>query len=218
MRSVPRIVKPCGSCGKPVSVRPVEHEAGRGRYCSRRCAGLVSGKAKLAKRSVYEANSGSFKAGEHLNTNHPRWVEPIRFTCEFCGSGFELKPWVVRQNGGARFCSKQCRSRYRSVFMSGSNAPDYVGGKLTYRGPDWIEARTVVIVDQKGACAHCGKFLGKKLPVHHIKPFREFETSGEANVRSNLVGLCQSCHMKAEPRVYAKQGSIGEASTTARSS
>jgi predicted HNH restriction endonuclease len=39
------------------------------------------------------------------------------------------------------------------------------------------------------------------LPVHHIKPFREFDHPEEANKPENLIGLCQSCHMKREPRV-----------------
>jgi predicted HNH restriction endonuclease len=37
--------------------------------------------------------------------------------------------------------------------------------------------------------------------VHHIRPFREFRDSAEANQRENLIGLCQSCHMKTEPRI-----------------
>ncbi len=36
------------------------------------------------------------------------------------------------------------------------------------------------------------------MPVHHKRPFRLFWFASEANRRSNLVGLCQSCHMKIE--------------------
>lgn len=42
------------------------------------------------------------------------------------------------------------------------------------------------------------RHVGKSLPVHHVKPFREFRTVEQANARSNLVGLCQSCHMRRE--------------------
>lgn len=211
-----RVGKSCECCGRAFEVTQREVNRGRGRFCSRSCHGKVRGAAVLKTTSPRGPNRGSFRKGENVGESHPRFVPRLRFRCEFCESDFEVQAWVAKQTTNRnRFCSARCRSRHRSVFGSGPNAPDYVGGKVTYRGPNWIEARTAVIVAQKGACAHCGVFRGKRLPVHHIKPFREFESYVEANRRENLIGLCQSCHMKAE-RPVTKRRRVGPPSSSPR--
>ena len=98
------------------------------------------------------------------------------------------------------YCSKSCRSEHRRVALSGPNAPVWVGGPKTYRGRDWQRTRMRVVIEQCGHCAHCSTFVGRSLPVNHIRPFREFQAPEEANRRENLIGLCQPCHMRAEPR------------------
>lgn len=197
MKRVERLSKPCGVCGATMKVRPLVNA--RTKFCSRSCAAKHHAPAKL--RPNTKPTRTSYRKGDNLGAAHPRWKERIQFVCEFCDQPFGVVPWQARQKGQKnRFCSAVCRSRFRSVFLSGPNAPDYVGGETTYRGPDWPEARAAVIVDQKGFCAHCRVFVGKSLPVHHIRSYRLFASSVEANVRSNLIGLCQSCHMKEEHR------------------
>lgn len=137
--------------------------------------------------------------------NHPGWTQRIKCQCKFCHTEFERVPWEMRKKDSTNdFCSAKCRSEYRKQFLSGKNAPDYVGGAQTYRGRSWLKARKMIVDRQNGECAHCKKHVGKSLPVHHIRPFREFKTAEEANTLSNLVGLCQSCHMKLEPRPKKK--------------
>jgi len=123
--------------------------------------------------------------------------------CSFCNKIFEIPPWIMRQNkskSGNRFCSKKCHGNYMAKFKSGESSPQWVGGQSTYRGKGWLRARKQVVLAQSGECAHCRKYCGKSLPVHHIKPFREFANADEANAGGNLIGLCQSCHMKEERR------------------
>jgi 5-methylcytosine-specific restriction endonuclease McrA len=136
-----------------------------------------------------------------LGSANPKYVASVTVTCVACGASFERKPHRV---GGpefrGRYCSRACRDSYRKQNESGAASPFWVGGVKTYRGRGWRQIRMVVVIAQCGHCAHCGKFVGASLPVNHIRPFREFATAEEANRRENLIGLCQPCHMRAEPR------------------
>ena len=171
---------------------------GRGRFCSRRCKGLAS---PNNLRPNDRPNRTSFQVGGQLGESHPRWRDPIRFECLNCSGAFLKKPWQTRNTSAANLkCSKSCRSEHRRVALSGPNAPDWVGGPKTYRGRDWQRTRMRVVIEQCGHCAHCSTFVGRSLPVNHIRPFREFQAPEEANRRENLIGLCQPCHMRAEPR------------------
>lgn len=139
-----------------------------------------------------------------LGAANPRWVEPVTLTCVYCKVVFTAKPHRVGgSDGRGKFCSSRCRDEYRRGLVGPAN-PLWVGGPMTYRGRNWPTIRLQVVKEQGGRCAHCGKFIGTSLPVNHTVPFREFDTADEANVRSNLVGLCQPCHMKAEPRRHRK--------------
>jgi len=133
-------------------------------------------------------------------TSNPKWVEPVALTCRRCGKNYTAKPHRVGVESRGVYCSNRCRDEYRREHESGSSSPFWVGGAKTYRGRDWKRIRAAVVADQFGRCAHCGKYVGASLPVNHIIPFRCFDSPEAANKRTNLVGLCQSCHMKAEPR------------------
>jgi 5-methylcytosine-specific restriction endonuclease McrA len=130
-----------------------------------------------------------------------KFVPDVTLDCVACGGTFTRKPHRV---GGpefrGRYCSAQCRDIYRRDHEAGPASPYWVGGAKTYRGRDWKRIRLLVVREQEGTCAHCGLFVGDSLPVNHIRPFRWFATAEEANQRENLVGLCQPCHMRAEPR------------------
>lgn len=148
--------------------------------------------------------------------SHPWFVEPIRHICANCGAEHFRKPHV-NPRSKLRFCTFACKTSYWKSHRSGSNAHDWVGGPTTYRGKSWPAARAAVVAEQRGICAHCGKFVGDGLPVNHVKPFREFTRSREANRRENLIGLCQSCHMKAEPRPHRGHGATGAAKSVGAS-
>lgn len=133
--------------------------------------------------------------------SNPKYVPPVERTCIACRATFHCKPHRVDgPEFRGRFCSRACRDQYRAEHESGAASPYWVGGPKTYRGRDWQRIRMVVVREQGGCCAHCGKYVGDSLPVNHTRPFREFATAEEANARENLEGLCQPCHMRAEPR------------------
>jgi predicted HNH restriction endonuclease len=49
-------------------------------------------------------------------------------------------------------------------------------------------------------CGITSKELGKEMDVHHIIPFRLFDSDEQANKMNNLVSLCPSCHHRDEVR------------------
>ena len=121
--------------------------------------------------------------------------------CAECSKQFEVKPWVARQNSsksGNRFCCQACHSSYMKREQSGEKSKLWVGGITTYRGKGWLTARLLAVERDGGACQNCGEIIGTSIPVHHIKPFRTFASAAEANELSNLLCLCQSCHMQIE--------------------
>lgn len=143
--------------------------------------------------------ANAFTSKQVSGSSNFNWVNSITLTCVNCGKTFEQKPWLIHQNKsktGLKFCNHKCQY----AFMRGEQSPLWVGGPQTYRGRSWRKARLLAVKRDKGVCQHCGKVVGDSIPVHHIQPYREFETPEAANTLDNLVCLCQSCHMKREPR------------------
>lgn len=200
------VEKTCEVCNGLFSVKPYRAETAR--FCSYRCGGTVHERERLRKQprdymlgNTFRANKpplNAFTSETVRGKAHPRWVEGRERVCERCANAFRQPPWLERQNGPARFCSAECFRK--SGIFDGEKSPTWVGGPTTYRGRGWLRARLVVVADQGGRCADCERLIGDGLPVHHIKPFRLFPSAAEANARGNLVGLCQSCHMKRERR------------------
>lgn len=188
----------CTVCGVRFQVPP--HVAPARAFCSRSCHGQVAVVKLNERRPHPKPNAGSFKPGQQTGPDNPRYVEPLERVCIHCGTTFFRKPHETRGKRAAIYCSARCRGDHRRVALSGENSPFWVGGPSTYRGRSWLQKRRIVVARQDGKCAECGKHVGPSLPVHHIRPFREFPTETEANEPSNLLGLCQSCHMKTEPR------------------
>ena len=193
----------CKECSTPYKVKP--YRAKKSKYCSKQCAGAVAARERLNvgpkkhlignKFRVGKPPANAFKKGL-VGEKNPAWKEGIHRICEHCDRSFKQKPWLAKQNGLAKFCSRACFES-SGIFVA-EKSPCYVGGITTYRGKGWLEIRSRVVSEQNGCCGHCGKHVGKSLPVHHIIPYREFSSAKEANQRDNLIGLCQSCHMKAE--------------------
>ena len=197
----------CEVCGVTFHVRAYRKDTAR--FCSRSCQSSWIAKTYIAhipkpwaveliKKNGTAPNSGSFTSERVRGSNNPRWVEGQEFTCEHCGKVFKVKPWLVRQNGTPRFCSRTCFSE--SKCFVGERSTTWVGGPSTYRGRNWKQARQATIQRDGGACRICGAVIGKSIPVHHIRPFREFETAKAANQLSNLVCVCQPCHAHLETR------------------
>ena len=194
----------CEVCEKEFQVKP--YRAKTARFCSFECGGKWHAETRLAHipKPWAAANLDGhrhksptkFTTETASGANNPRWIEGKTFTCEQCDKQFLVKPWVVRQNGTPRFCSRDC-FEFSGVFR-GEKSPVWVGGPQTYRGRNWRKVRLRAVKRDKGICQQCGKVVGASIPVHHIQPFRNFETAAAANRLGNLVCLCQSCHMHTE--------------------
>lgn len=199
------ITKSCVVCKKKYQVLPYRSDTSR--FCGFVCSGKWHALNRLNKLPHdwmigNQINAGrkpanAFTSEQVRGNKNPRWVDPIKITCTNCGTIFEQKPWLVRQNKtktGFKFCSQKCKGEY----MRGENNPLYVGGEMTYRGRNWKDQRAKAIKRDNGKCQDCKKKMGDSIPVHHIRPFREFASVEEANHLENLICLCQSCHMKRE--------------------
>lgn len=194
----------CLECAGPYWVRP--YRVSKTKFCSFECGGRYRARETLNtgtkdymrgnKHRVGLRPSNAFTPEEVRGSANPNWKEGLELTCEHCSSTFRQKPWLARQNGVAKFCGRACFEA--SGCFVGENSTSYVGGVTTYRGKGWLTIRAEVVAEQNGCCDRCRRFVGKSLPIHHKKPFREFDSAEEANDRSNLIGLCQSCHMKEE--------------------
>ena len=156
-------------------------------------------------------NKTRFKKGNQINKGrypvnafpkgHIPWNKksPLEFICKNCGKIYYRPQWIVNQSKGKTdFCSIECKSIYWKEHFSGEDSPDWVGGEMTYRGRDWLRQRKKIVEICKGYCEECHKFVGKSISVHHKIPYR----NGGINHLSNLIGLCQSCHMKLEKEYF----------------
>ena len=198
------VEKSCEICSAPFTVKP--YRASKARFCSFACGGKWHMQTRVMpsdhkagnkwRAGLRPANAFTSEQAREMNKR-----PPVICTCAECGSEFEEKPWIVRQNyskSGRRFCSRACFITYSGHSLKGEKSPQWVGGITTYRGKGWLEQRALAIKRDRGSCQRCAKVVGASIPVHHIKPFRLFATAAAANDLTNLQCLCQPCHMKVE--------------------
>jgi len=120
--------------------------------------------------------------------------------CEYCGDTNLVQPY--RDDMTERhFCDHNCYGEWLSANRSGEEHPMYIDGGEDYYGTKWEKIAKQVRERDNYQCRACGALqdnLDRDLDVHHIIPFREFESAKEAHQQSNLVSLCRSCHQKWE--------------------
>jgi DEAD/DEAH box helicase domain-containing protein len=77
-------------------------------------------------------------------------------------------------------------------------------------GIDWPDQRALARARDGYQCQICGiPENGREHDVHHKTPFRSYENYQKANVLSNLITLCHTCHQKAEINVRVRSGLSG---------
>ena len=130
------------------------------------------------------------------------------FTCDHCGKPSKM-PMSQYSKCKHHFCDEKCKKADLKHVLRGEESYLYKDGNTCLkRGTGWTIIRRQIRERDNYTCQHCGKTeeeLGKRLDVHHIKPYKEFKTSQEANVEENLVALCSSCHHKFEVRTHLKK-------------
>ncbi|WP_406600225.1 HNH endonuclease [Haloarcula argentinensis] len=122
--------------------------------------------------------------------------------CDFCGEVFERQPNAVSKSE-RNFCGRKCYSMWRSEEVRGESHPRYSGGRPEY-GEGWnTHKRREVRKRDNKECQHCGMTqkehisqTGRKLDVHHIQPAKMFDCPEKRNALSNLITLCQTCHLE----------------------
>lgn len=73
--------------------------------------------------------------------------------------------------------------------------------KFSNRGPGWKKIRAAILERDEYICQACGQTGNStcsNLDIHHRERFHSFASHEEANVASNLVTLCDSCHIRVE--------------------
>lgn len=180
----------CEACGKTFNVYKARSHA---RFCSRECH---STKAELI--------------------------------CEYCGDTYYVKRSDKgRRRTCSKTCASKLRSVEGTAPHTGKARPEstrkkvseglrlyykknprkhwnFKGGNFSnFRGrySDWQLQRKRARSRALYKCEVCGiseTTMKKQLSVHHIIPFRKFSTPQKANELSNLICVCQSCHMKLE--------------------
>jgi DEAD/DEAH box helicase domain-containing protein len=77
-------------------------------------------------------------------------------------------------------------------------------------GPQWSQQRILARERDNFTCQVCGILEGPKAHhVHHIAPFRAFQSAAAANYLDNLVTLCPTCHQRVESSVRIRSGLAG---------
>ena len=129
--------------------------------------------------------------------NHALPIVP----CDTCGLPIRLargKSYLPRKH---HFCSQHCYYVFRSKEYRGDKHHNWKGGVSYFRGKDWKEVRDKIRMRDIYSCQICGATeaqLGRRLDVHHKKPFYCFNSIHEANKHSNLITVCRSCHIKTD--------------------
>ena len=117
--------------------------------------------------------------------------------CKLCGS-----PFKAQKSENKSFCGKLCQYKWRSLNFRAEGSPLWKGGSHPhYKGPNWDKQAQKARGKAQCRCQVCGDSetqLGRKLDVHHIRPFQCFTSWKQANALRNLVALCHSCHVTLE--------------------
>lgn len=120
-----------------------------------------------------------------------------------CGNQIERKIGALHSNR-AKLASQSCgcfsKERIQEIGRK-RGLRGWMIGIIHGYGPNWKQQRAAARARDHYTCQECGKNEnGKVFDVHHIRPFKDFDSWQEANRLENLITLCQKCHLKQNPR------------------
>jgi 5-methylcytosine-specific restriction endonuclease McrA len=215
------VKRECPNCGSAYQARLGRLKFGRETTCSRACSYALRGNQKVkVVDMVCDVCGGKFnrcpaKVKGKSNSvcslecyfqgrksrlfdviPRPPQKPLIRFKCEICKTDVEL-PASRKGSRRYRFCSASCAN----AGNSGADNYFWRGGHLKYYGETWPSARRAARKRDNYTCRRCFKVMTpphRAPDVHHIKPFKTFTRSEDANVIDNLISLCHRCHVSVE--------------------
>jgi 5-methylcytosine-specific restriction endonuclease McrA len=191
----PKIV--CKNCAKTFEVIPSQKT--RRRFCSKKCEQVF----KVGKNNPFYGKHHTPETKALMRTNNttqtqeknPLWIDRILKECEMCGIEYEVERRLVTIS---RFCSKQCKANYDSLYSKGRDNPNWKGGitkdrQGLYSSREWKNLTKKVFKRDNYKCQMCG-VTGRqenKIHIHHVMSFKKVETRDDID---NLILLCQICH------------------------
>lgn len=179
------LTKKCEICGIEFRTKKSHYE--RRKTCSKSCY------AKLQSINNSGKGNPNYRGGNDI------------YTCFICGKEISASKSIHKVK---KCCSKECTSKMMSIRYTGFNNPAWRGGISCY-GDIWPYQRELARERDNNICQICGATSnenGKRLDVHHIKPFKIFSNPIEANNLSNLITLCRKCHRKEERKAQRFYG------------
>lgn len=130
--------------------------------------------------------------------NSPTWKGgKIKRICEICEKGFEAYQNVI-DNGGGRFCSKECMYQWRSNYLCGENSPAWKGGKkkliCEYCSKEFEVTPSIL---KRGNGQFCSRECKDKWQSENLR--------GENNPNwkgGKVTRICQTCGKEFEVNRY----------------
>lgn len=158
-------------------------------YCSKGCANTAKVGQESPKRTAKEIrdtianlypNNGAQYVADLLGLSIPS----IRNIANSIGVTLEPEVYRKKVHGAAK--------RY----MKSPSNPNWHGGvSYTEFGENWVEQRRKTLKRDGYTCQSC---FNPGRTVHHIKPRRLFEIVEDSNTLSNLITVCNKCHVPIE--------------------
>jgi DEAD/DEAH box helicase domain-containing protein len=147
---------------------------------------------------------GTIALGEITITTQVTGYDKIRWDTHEKLGHFELSlPQTTLQTSGYWFKFEQnVVEKLRDTGLWGNDTNAY--------GTNWKKQRNFARKRDDYRCRACGlQEADNHHHVHHIKPFRLFESPTKANALDNLTTLCPSCHKRVETNVRIRSGLAG---------
>jgi len=195
----------CDWCGEEATQRKAHYRGTEHHFCSPSCTNKWQARdtpelvcencGEVYQVQPADKDESRFCSAECRNS-HP-YKGKTQLDCEYCGEDYEVYP---SQAPRSSFCSAECQLDWMHDTYRGEDHPRHVSHTTGWYGPEWEDIRAEIHDRDGHSCVVCGAERDEtpQLDVHHIVPYRKFESNEEAHSKDNLITLCRSCHSKYE--------------------